>query len=183
MIFCDVQFYVTLIWGVPCQTGENARAWENRFLWYRNLQPFSIFWASRLSDPPHLSGVAPPWNNVAVLQIKTTKRATVGVNSKREKVFVYVDKQGFVIKTTYQQTHLVNVQLQRGDQGLTSVLDLATTVLPQKYPKPVTFDVKKLQDIQVLLTFIPPHHKPFMVDLIAEQQPWLTQPMLMTMTR
>ena len=112
--------------------------------------------------------------DVEVLQTSITNRTKTGCSFSHGRVFIYDAKykQGFGIKASYHQAEPLYVKLQKGRKNLydINVFDLATRDLPEKYPTPIKLNVKKLNDIQVLLKYIPPHHKEFMEDLIMVQQ-------------
>ena len=110
--------------------------------------------------------------DVDILQHKITNRSA-GI-FKNGKVFVYDAnyKQGFCIKAEYHQADGRNVKLQKTRSNIydSNIFNLATVQTSPKYPTPIKLDEMKLNDIKALLPYIPDHHKPFMEQVISEQE-------------
>ena len=112
------------------------------------------------------------------LQCKITNRSA-GI-FKNGKVFVYDAnyKQGFSIKAEYHQAVGTQVKLQktRSDIYDIDIFNLSTVDTPPKYPRPIKLDDMKLSDLRTLLPYIPVHHKPFMEQVISEQEALIDVP-------
>ena len=106
------------------------------------------------------------------LQDEVTNRSS-GI-FQNGKVFVYDEsyKQGFCIKAEYHQEGGTKVKLQKSRSEVfdTNVFNLATVNTPPKYPRPIKLNEKKVKDLKSLLPYIPTHHKPFMEQVISEQE-------------
>ena len=112
--------------------------------------------------------------DIEVLQATITNRTKTLCNFSKGKVFVFDAnyKQGFTIKSSFNDTDPAKVRLQKGRKQFydSNIFDLGKQNLPQKYTSPIKLNVKKLEDLQAMLLYIPPHHKAFTEDLITEQQ-------------
>ena len=110
--------------------------------------------------------------DVELLQNSITNRS--GGKLMNGRVFVYTNtyKQGFTVFSDLLLETPVKVNLQKGRKQTydSNILRLTIEDLPIKYPRPIKLDIKKVQDLQVLLDFIPIHQKNFMENLISEQQ-------------
>ena len=135
----------------------------------------TIIEASRRTNPFKVINMEREWFlDIEVLQTWITNRSRTGAIFSNGKVFIFDEnyKQGFGIKATYNQLDVTNVKLQKG--RLTTynshLFNLATIRPPIKYETPVKLTEMKLEDIKTLLPLIPPEHRSFMDDLIAEQE-------------
>ena len=111
--------------------------------------------------------------DIEVLQATITNRTKTLCKFSKGKVFVYdaIYKQGFSIHHSFNNTDPVKVRLQKGRKQSydCNIFYLKNQNLPQKYISPIKINVKKVEDLQVLLLYIPPHHKAFIEEVIAEQ--------------
>ena len=112
--------------------------------------------------------------DIGVLQAKITNRTKTLCKFSKGKVFTYdaTYKQGFTIHHAFNDTNPVKVNLQKGRKKSydCNIFDLGKEKLPQKYNSPIKINEKKIKDLQTLLQYIPPQHKAFMEQVIAEQQ-------------